>query len=117
MIWRNFFMANFKSIVSSVLLSTTLLSTISVTVFAAEESDLEQSSEQENQTELQECKTETPKNVILKIADGMGVTQLCAYRYYKDNEDEPEVDKISFDIYLVVSQLTVSDDPQLNMTD
>ena len=110
-------MANFKSIVSSVLLSTTLLSTISVTVFAAEESDLEQSSEQENQTEMQECKTETPKNVILMIADGMGVSQLGAYRYYKDNENEPGLDKISFDDHLVGSQLTVSDDPELNITD
>ena len=110
-------MASFKSIVSTVLLSTTLLSSISAPVFAAEESDSQKSSEQENQTEMQQCKTETPKNVILMIADGMGVSQLGAYRYYKDNEDEPGLDKISFDDHLVGSQLTVSDDPELNITD
>ncbi len=117
MIWRNFFMANFKSIVSTVLLSTTLLSSISAPVFAAEENDSQKSSERENQTEMQECKTETPKNVILMIADGMGVSQLGAYRYYKDDENEPGLDMISFDNHLVGSQLTVSDDPELNITD
>lgn len=110
-------MTSFKSIVSTVLLSTTLLSSVSAPVFAAEESDSQKSSEQENQAEMQECKTETPKNVILMIADGMGVSQLGAYRYYKDNEDEPGLDKISFDDHLVGSQLTVSDDPELNITD
>ena len=43
-------MASFKSIVSTVLLSTTLLSSISAPVFAAEENDSQKSSEQDNKT-------------------------------------------------------------------
>ncbi|TDM01638.1 alkaline phosphatase [Macrococcus hajekii] len=59
----------------------------------------------------------TPKNVILMIGDGMGISQLGAYRYYKDDETKSGLDKLSFDQHLAGSQITISDDPVLNITD
>ena len=49
-------MANFKSIVSSVLLSTTLLSNISSPVFAAEENDSKNSSKQDTKLKCKNVK-------------------------------------------------------------
>ncbi|MCG7419430.1 alkaline phosphatase [Macrococcus epidermidis] len=100
-------MVNFKSIAASTLIATTVAST--VIPFNAPTADAA--------TAKKATCSKTPKNVILMIGDGMGISQLGAYRYYKDNEKTPGLDKIFFDQYLVGSQLTISDDEKLNITD
>lgn len=69
-------MVNFKSIAASTLIATTVAST--VIPFNATTADAA--------TAKKATCSKTPKNVILMIGDGMGISQLGAYRYYKDNE-------------------------------
>lgn len=65
------------------------------------------------------AKTEAPevKNVIFLIGDGMGVPYLTAHRYMKDNPATAEIEKTTFDQYLVGLQTTYPEDPQQNITD
>ena len=100
-------MVNFKSIAASTLVATTVLST--ATPFLAEDASAA--------AKVAKCNKKTPKNVILMIGDGMGVSQLGAYRYYKDDTTKAGLSRLSFDNYLVGSQFTISDDPKLNITD
>ncbi|MCE4955829.1 alkaline phosphatase [Macrococcoides caseolyticum] len=100
-------MVNFKSIAASTLIATTLAST--VVPFNAPTAEAAGAKKVT-------C-SKKPKNVILMIGDGMGISQLGAYRYYKDDETKPGLDRIFFDQYLVGSQLTISDDLKSNITD
>ncbi|UBH09184.1 alkaline phosphatase [Macrococcus armenti] len=110
-------MVSFKSIATTTLLSATILAGISASTDAAGKQHQGKALGHSKHAKIAQCKNGQPKNVILMIGDGMGISQLGAYRYYKDNENVPGLDKISFDNYLVGSQLTVSDDPKLNITD
>ncbi|WP_246938903.1 alkaline phosphatase [Bacillus pinisoli] len=56
------------------------------------------------------------RNIILLIGDGMGPHYTSAYRYYRDNKATPEVEKTSFDLFLVGMQMTYPLDPDENIT-
>ena len=45
--------------------------------------------------------TDTPKNIIMIVGDGMGPAYTTAYRYFKDNPDTPAVENTVFDRVLV----------------
>lgn len=64
------------------------------------------------------CKaSSTPKNVIFMIGDGMGPSYNTAYRYMQDKSTTKEMDKVSFDSYLLGAQRTIADDDHQNITD
>lgn len=47
-----------------------------------------------------------PKNIILLVGDGMGYSQVKAYRYFADNPATEGIDALPFDRYLVGSVAT-----------
>lgn len=47
-----------------------------------------------------------PKNVIFMVGDGMGYSQVKAYRYYANNPDTPVIDPLPFDRYHSASVAT-----------
>ncbi|WP_448969441.1 alkaline phosphatase [Macrococcus capreoli] len=65
------------------------------------------------------CKSnkKTPKNVIFMIGDGMGPSYIAAHRYMRDNKATKQLDRISFDDYLLGAQTTIADDEHQNITD
>lgn len=65
------------------------------------------------------AKTKEPevKNVIFLIGDGMGVPYLTAHRYMKDNLNTKQIEKTTFDEYIVGLQTTYPDDHAQNITD
>lgn len=46
-------------------------------------------------------KADTPKNIIMVVADGMGPAYTTAYRYFADNPATPEIEKTVFDRHFV----------------
>ncbi|WP_342387795.1 alkaline phosphatase [Salinicoccus bachuensis] len=61
--------------------------------------------------------TDTPKNVIYLIGDGMGVTYNTAYRYYKNGGFSEDMVDTEFDHHLVGQQKTHPHDEEENITD
>lgn len=61
--------------------------------------------------------TETPKNIIYIIGDGMGPAYTSAYRYYMDDRTTPLVENTIFDELLVGMSSTYSLGTQANHTD
>lgn len=45
--------------------------------------------------------TESPKNIIMVIGDGMGPAYTTAYRYFSDNKETAQIDETVFDRHLV----------------
>lgn len=45
--------------------------------------------------------TNTPKNIIMVVADGMGPAYTTAYRNFVDDKNTPEIEKVVFDDILV----------------
>lgn len=60
---------------------------------------------------------DTPKNIIMVIADGMGPAYTTAYRYFKDDPSTVEVEKTIFDKYLLGSISTYPDKVSGYVTD
>ncbi|SHF00510.1 alkaline phosphatase [Seinonella peptonophila] len=58
-----------------------------------------------------------PKNVILFIGDGMGISYLSTYRYMQNGEHQRPLKQTFFDQYLVGFQMTQSSDPKEEITD
>ena len=61
--------------------------------------------------------TESPKNIIFMVGDGMGPSYQTAYRYFADNPETEDMELTAFDDYFVGSQRTFSADKEENVTD
>lgn len=57
------------------------------------------------------------QNVIFLIGDGMGLPYTSAYRYFKNTPFTKEMERTSFDPFLVGTQITYPNDPKENVTD
>jgi alkaline phosphatase len=45
--------------------------------------------------------SDTPKNIIMLVGDGMGPAYTSAYRYYQDDANTPQIEQTVFDRHLV----------------
>ncbi|MDM5297141.1 alkaline phosphatase [Bacillus pumilus] len=61
--------------------------------------------------------TQTPKNIIFVIGDGMGMPMIKAYRTLKQEKQSSTNGQTAWDPYLVGMQTTHPDDPRDNITD
>lgn len=61
--------------------------------------------------------SDSPKNIILIVADGMGAGAIKAYRMYQDDKKTPQEELLEFDPYLIGNLNTNSLDPRFNITD
>lgn len=61
--------------------------------------------------------TKNPKNIIFMVGDGLGPSYNSAYRHFADNPNTKEVERTTFDDYLVGAHQTHPDDPKENITD
>lgn len=62
-------------------------------------------------------KSNQPKNIIFMIGDGMGPSFVAAHRYMRDSSSTKNLDRLSFDDYLLGAQTTIADDEHQNITD
>ncbi|TPH16488.1 alkaline phosphatase [Litorilituus lipolyticus] len=52
-------------------------------------------------TNIPETSVETPKNIIMVVADGMGPAYTTAYRYFKDDKTTAHIEETVFDRHLL----------------
>lgn len=88
------------------LLPVAVISSISITSLTATFSETEAKGQ-----------SNSPKNIIFLIGDGMGVSYTSAYRYLKDDPSTKLAEDTYFDSYLVGQQMTYPEDPAQNVTD
>ncbi|WP_394274608.1 alkaline phosphatase, partial [Staphylococcus hyicus] len=50
--------------------------------------------------------TKNPKNIIFMVGDGLGPSYNSAYRHFADNPNTKEVERTTFDDYLVGAHQT-----------